>query len=59
MAKRKKAMYGTNTYAPAKKTRRRFKKPPLNHRKKLRPSESRMKKQEDMEEIELNLLATC
>ena len=43
MAK-KRAMYGTNAYAPTKKTRRRFKKPPLNHRKKLRPSESRMKK---------------
>jgi len=43
MAK-KKSMYGENNYNPVKKTRRRFKKPPLNHRKKLRPSESRMKK---------------
>tara|TARA_R110002050_G_scaffold140422_1_gene265130 strand:+ start:1479 stop:1619 length:141 start_codon:yes stop_codon:yes gene_type:complete len=43
MAK-KRAMYGTSAYTPTKKTRRRFKKPPLNHRKKLRPSESRMKK---------------
>tara|TARA_R100001594_G_scaffold120696_1_gene156368 strand:+ start:6804 stop:6953 length:150 start_codon:yes stop_codon:yes gene_type:complete len=42
MAKR--AAFGSQVYAPIKKTRRRFCKPPLNHRKKLTPSESRMKK---------------
>ena len=42
MAKR--STYGFSVYVARNKTLRRFRKPPLNHRKKLTPSKSRMKK---------------
>jgi len=42
MAKR--SAFGTQNYVIKKKTKRRFKKHPLNYRKKLTPSQSRIKK---------------
>jgi hypothetical protein len=43
MAK-KKSSFGVNTYLGRKPVKRRFKEKPLNHRKKLTPSQSRIKK---------------
>ena len=43
MAK-KKSSFGVNTYLGRKPVRRRFRERTLNHRKKLTPSQSRIKK---------------
>jgi hypothetical protein len=43
MAKKKSGI-GSNTFEQRKKKKRRYNAPPLHHRKKLTPSQSRMKR---------------